>query len=160
MTNPTKPSPGGTNITLAKEEDIPRIKELVDAAYSKYIERIGKPPAPMLADWPELLETAKVFVLRSNEDIVGGIVLQPNAGKDSMEVNNAVVDPGAQGKGYGRILLEHAEEFARGKGFTALTLYTNAKMYENLTIYAKIGYVEVDRKVDEGYDRVYYRKEI
>ena len=37
-------------IRLADPDDVPRVKEVTDAAYRPYIERIGVVPAPMEAD--------------------------------------------------------------------------------------------------------------
>ena len=33
-------------------------------------------------------------------------------------------------------------------------------MTENLVLYPRLGYVEVDRCVDNGYDRVYFTKDV
>lgn len=54
----------GVTIVKATEGDIGTIKSIVDLAYGKYVERIGRPPAPMTADWPSLLATHDVYVLR------------------------------------------------------------------------------------------------
>lgn len=35
-----------------------------------------------------------------------------------------------------------------------LHLYTNEKMTENLSIYPKLGYVEVGRRTENGFNRV------
>lgn len=37
-------------IRLANPDDVPRVKEVTDAAYHPYIERIGVVPVPMEAD--------------------------------------------------------------------------------------------------------------
>jgi hypothetical protein len=39
-----------------------------------------------------------------------------------------------------------------------LILYTNEAMVENLAIYAHMGYVEVDRRTEDGYRRVFMEK--
>ncbi|KAF4949242.1 hypothetical protein FSARC_13548 [Fusarium sarcochroum] len=150
------------SLQRAQVEDIPSIKSIVVAAYTKYIERIGKPPAPMTADYTALLATANVFVLQNHGDkaIVGAIVLQHEPGADHVKVGNLVVDVAAQGRGYGGVLMRYAEEFARSRGCLALTLFTNVKMYENLGLYPKMGFVESERKTEDGYERVYFRKEL
>jgi GNAT superfamily N-acetyltransferase len=60
--------------------------------------------------------------------------------------------------GLGRTLLEFAEAEARRQGFKSVYLYTHEKMTENQTLYAKIGYVEFDRRTEKGLARVYMRK--
>ncbi|KAI8682115.1 N-acetyltransferase domain-containing protein [Fusarium keratoplasticum] len=146
----------------ATPQDVPAIKAIVDAAYTKYIERIGKPPAPMTTDYEEVLQSHDVFVLRKKEDdiIVGSIVLGHQQGSDAVKINNLVVDVTAQGRGYGGVLMRYAAEFAKSRGCSALELFTNVKMWENLGLYAKMGFMETERKTDEGYERVYFRKDL
>ncbi|PTB69526.1 acyl-CoA N-acyltransferase [Trichoderma citrinoviride] len=157
----------GLTIRRAKSDDIPLLQAIVNASYSKYIDRIGKPPAPMLADYAQLLTTRDIFVLETTstpeggedvEGLVGSIVLGVDAEGDAVTVNNLVVEPAAQGRGYGRVLMDFAEEFARGKGLSCVSLYTNVKMHENVGLYLKLGYVETERRTEDGYERVYFRK--
>lgn len=152
-------------IQPAKEEHVPQIKAMVDAAYTKYIERIGKPPAPMNADYMEILKTHDVYVLRDGNDLAGSIVLHEDKSDSDptltiIKVNNVVVNPSCQGRGYGRILMEYAELEARKRGMNVIELFTNVKMVENLGLYVKLGYTETGRRNEDGYDRVYFRKEL
>lgn len=162
MADPSRSSSNGVSIVRAKVEDAPAIKSMVVAAYSKYIERIGKPPAPMLTDYEEVIKTEDVFVLQTGDDqkVVGSIVLDLHDAQDSIKINNLVVDPSTQGRGYGRVLMKHAEDVARAQGSRAITLYTNVKMFENLILYPKMGFKETERKIDAGYERVYFRKDL
>ena len=43
-------------------------------------------------------------------------------------------------------------------GLARVTLYTNARMHENLVLYPRLGYVEIDRRREDGFDRVYFEK--
>ncbi len=52
----------------------------------------------------------------------------------------------------------HAEAAARAAGFRTITLYTNELMAENIALYARRGYVEVERRQEKGHRRVYMRK--
>ncbi|TFB04049.1 hypothetical protein CCMA1212_003975 [Trichoderma ghanense] len=160
----------GLSIRRAKQDDVPRVQAIINASYSKYINRIGKPPAPMLADYAKLLETRDVFILEAaSEDegggepavkMVGSIMLGVTAEGDAVTVNNLVVEPAAQGRGYGRVLMDFAEEFARGKSLSSVFLFTNVKMHENIGLYLKLGYVETGRRTEDGYERVYFRKQL
>ncbi|KAH8884378.1 acyl-CoA N-acyltransferase [Thozetella sp. PMI_491] len=161
MAEPAVAPTPGPRIEKAKPENVTKIKAMVDAAYSKYIPRIGKPPAPMLADYNKVIEANDVFVLQPDDgDVIGSIILTIEDGADSVKVNNLVVDPAAQGRGYGRVLMAFAENFAKERGYAALTLFTNVMMHENMVLYPKLGFVETGRKTEDGYQRVYYRKEI
>lgn len=154
--------PAGVIITAATRDDVPAVRSMVIAAYSHYTERIGRPPAPMTADYDELLTTHEIFVLREGpgSEAVGSIVLLATDDSDAVQINNLVVDVAAQGKGYGKLLMKFAEDFARQKGRKALELYTNVKMYENTRLYPRLGFEETGRRVEDGFERVYYRKEV
>lgn len=156
------PSPRGTSILRAQTADVAHIRRMVNTAYEKYVSRIGRPPAPMTADYGALVTTHDVFVLAADEggDIVGSIVLQADQETKIMHVNNVVVDPVAQGKGYGRVLFDCAENWARMKECNQLALFTNVRMVENLALYTKIGYKETERKTEDGFERVYFRKSL
>lgn len=159
MIDPSFVSEDGLAISRATTEDIPTIKSIVDAAYSKYIERIGKPPAPMTADYYQVINTHDVFVLQDPEKrIVGCIVLCLDSESDSIRIDNLVVDPLTQGRGYGRVLMNYAEDIARLQRCSALTLYTNVKMDENFRLYVKMGSAETGSKIEDGFERVYFRR--
>jgi ribosomal protein S18 acetylase RimI-like enzyme len=145
-------------VERAKAEDVFAIKIMVVAAYSKYIERLGKLPAAMNSDYDKLLETQNVYVLRLGGRVVGSILLSRDG--DAIKVNNLVVDPSAQGRGYGRALMDYAEYMARAQGLAAVTLFTNEKMHENIALYMKIGFTETGRKAEDGFNRVFFRKNL
>ncbi|KAL7805527.1 acyl-CoA N-acyltransferase [Trichoderma aethiopicum] len=159
----------GLRIRRAKLDDISPLRAIVNASYTKYIDRIGKPPAPMLADYAKLLDTRDIFILETtskNEEgspvvqMVGSIILGVDAEGDAVTVNNLVVEPAAQGRGYGRVLMDFAEEVAREKGLSCVSLFTNVKMHENVGLYLKLGYEETGRRTEDGYERVYFRKQL
>lgn len=145
-------------VERATSADVPAIKPMVDAAYSPYIERLGKLPAAMTADYRKLIETRDVYVLRANSSVVGSIMLSRS--EDSVRVSSLVVDRSVQGRGYGRVLMDHAEHVARMQGLAAVTLFTNERMHENIALYTKIGFTETGRRTEDGFNRVYFRKEL
>jgi len=149
---------GPVHVDAARQEDVEAIRGMMAAAYGKYIARIGKPPAPMTADYAGPVAQGRVFVLRGPEGLLGSILIGSEA--DAVTVNNLCVAPAAQGKGYGRMLMDYAEAVARADGLAAVTLYTNEKMHENIAMYAKLGFVETGRRVEDGFARVYFRKEL
>ena len=54
--------------------DLPAIDRLVDEAYRKYVDRIGRRPAPMDADDAAMLGQANVWVLGSAAGLQGALV--------------------------------------------------------------------------------------
>jgi N-acetylglutamate synthase-like GNAT family acetyltransferase len=148
----------GTSIRRATPADLTGIQRLITDAYTKYIERIGRPPAPMTADYSAALEHSRVWVLESGDAIVGALVTEDRA--DHLLLETVAVAPGAQGSGYGRLLLERAERDAVELGLTEVRLYTNEAMTENLSFYPRHGYRETGRAVQDGFRRVYFSKAV
>lgn len=146
-------------IRPATSSDVDDIVRIVHAAYAVYSDRIGRPPAPMAVDYRALVaDTEHVVVLVDDTEVAG--VLVSMAQPDHLLIENVAVAPWAQGRGHGRTLLAHAEDLARTHGLTQVRLYTNAQMTENLRLYPKLGYTEMDRRTDNGYHRVYFIKTI
>ncbi|HET9198191.1 MAG TPA: GNAT family N-acetyltransferase [Solirubrobacterales bacterium] len=132
--------------------------ELVDAAYGHYVERIGMLPGPMTNDYADVIRTRQVTVAERQGAIVGIIVLTVT--DEGFLVDNVAVHPSHRGTGLGRALLQFAEAEAQRAGFDAIYLYTHEKMTENLALYARIGYVEYDRRSQGAFSRVYLRKHL
>lgn len=128
----------------------------MNAAYRHYVERIGRPPGPMTEDYAKVIQERRATVADDREKIIGVLVLAVT--EEGFLLENVAVDPSHHGKGLGRILLEFAEAEARREGFASIYLYTHEKMTENQVLYAKIGYVEFDRRTEKGLARVYMRK--
>jgi GNAT superfamily N-acetyltransferase len=112
----------------------------------------------MTADYSAVLEHSRVWVLESGGAIVGALVTEDRA--DHLLLETVAVAPGAQGKGYGRLLLERAECDALELGLTEVRLYTNEAMTENLSYYPRHGYRETGRALQDGFRRVYFSKTV
>jgi ribosomal protein S18 acetylase RimI-like enzyme len=140
----------------ARPADAPRLTEIVQAAYGHYVERVGRPPRPMLDDYAEVIRRDQVVVAERRGEVVGLVVLQ--VGDEGFVVDNVAVDPAYKGSGVGRALLERAEAEARRAGFDSVALYTHERMTENLALYERIGYVEYDRRSIGDAFLVYLRK--
>jgi GNAT superfamily N-acetyltransferase len=145
-------------IREAAQADAPAVKACVVASFDQYVKRIGKPPAPMLLDFPAEIEARHVWVAETKRTTVGVLVQYET--EDGFYVDTVAVAPPHQGSGVGRALLQFAEQEALRRGFDSIYLCTNARMTENQIFYPKMGYIEVDRKLDKGYDRVFYRKSL
>lgn len=145
-------------IRAATADDLPAIQSVVNDAYGRYIPRMGRPPAPMSADYADLVARGLAWVLTMGNDVAGLIVLRREA--DGLLVSNVAVASTHQGRGLGRHLLDHAEAHARRNGIDELRLYTHVLMHENLAIYTRLGWQEYDRAEQDGYNRVFMRKRL
>jgi ribosomal protein S18 acetylase RimI-like enzyme len=143
---------------LATDADEAAIVACVRAAYAPYLLRMDREPAPMTDDYAARIAAGRVQVLDGGDGIDAVLVFWPEGGDLFLE--NIAVAPAAQGQGIGRRLLLWLEDEARARGLEAITLYTNAVMTENLAFYARLGFVETDRRRDAGYDRVFVRKPV
>ena len=135
-------------IRPANLSDADAVASCVNAAFTPYIARIGKPPAPMLADFPKIIAAGKVWVAEIDGQVVGVLVqYETEAG---FYIDTVAVLPALQGTGVGRALLLFAESEATRRGFRSIYLCTNVKMTENQVFYPRIGYVEYERKTGSG----------
>lgn len=143
-------------IRKARHSELDQVEACAVAAYSRYIERIGKAPAPMVADFAASIENETLYVIADDEKICGFVVFY--ARDDHVHLENVALDPLSQGQGLGMRLIEFVEQRARADGYARVELYTNAKMTENLGLYPRLGYQQFDRRIEDGFDRVYFRK--
>ncbi|PWU27138.1 GNAT family N-acetyltransferase [Pseudomonas sp. RW407] len=143
-------------IRQATPDDAPAIARLVDEAYSPYIPRIGRKPAPMLDDYRQVIAEADVFVCALDGEVAGVLVLRPQSPVVLLE--NIAVAPAFKGRGIGKALLAFCEDYARARRLEAIELYTNQLMTENIALYTKLGYQETHRATEDGFARVFMRK--
>jgi GNAT superfamily N-acetyltransferase len=145
-------------VRRASPADTAALRAVAIAAYEHYTPRIGRPPAPMMADYAAAVHDNETWVAAEGAVILAFIVLIPRA--DHLLLDNLAVLPSAQGRGIGSRLLELAEDQARSRGLGEVRLYTNEVMTENLTYYSSRGYTETHRGEQDGYRRVFFRKPV
>jgi ribosomal protein S18 acetylase RimI-like enzyme len=142
-------------IRRALPDDADRIGAIARGAYARYIARIGREPAPMVANFAQEIAAGHVVVIHSGGTVAGYMIAWPET--DTYFIDNIAVDPARQGKGLGRRLIEHAVGEARRFQLPSIRLYTNVAMTENLSMYAHLGFVETHRATEKGFHRVYLR---
>jgi GNAT superfamily N-acetyltransferase len=151
---PSDNPPGPLGLRRATADDLPAIRAVIAAAYARYLPRMDKPPAPMSRDYGPSIEAGTTWVTGS--PITAVLTLCPR--DDHLYVENIAVDPSAQGRGLGRALMEFAEQEAARRTLNRMALVTHEVMTENQAIYARFGYVEIERRTEDGYRRIYLEK--
>lgn len=149
---------GAFEFAAAREQDAPAMAALAVAAYDVYVERMPRPPAPMLLDYSQVVADGDTILAWREGEVVGMItvVVEP----DGVLIQNVAVAPQTQGSGLGSRLLAHAEQIARDAGKPQLRLYTNEAMTENLEFYRRRGFAEVRRAEEHSYLRVFFVKHL
>jgi ribosomal protein S18 acetylase RimI-like enzyme len=144
-------------LRTARPDDCAAVEAIVAAAYSVYVERIGKAPGPMLDDYAGLIASGAVSVLEDPDGVIATLIVLL-AKPDHLLLDNIAVHPNRQGRGLGRRLIAFAESEALRLGYTELRLYTHQRMTENIALYTRLGFRETGRGHDAGYDRVFMTK--
>jgi ribosomal protein S18 acetylase RimI-like enzyme len=132
-------------LVQAREEDAVAIRKLTREAYAKWVPMIGREPKPMTADYAEAVKNHRFDLLYVNEELAA--LLETIRCADHLLIENVAVSPSCQGRGYGRMLMAHAEKLAASSNFQQVKLYTNKLFAENVKLYIKLGY-RVDREED------------
>ena len=133
-----------STIRQATADDIDAVMDCSKSAYKKFTARIGYEPLPMVTDYAEPIANLQVWVLAENEAVSGVLVLHPEP--DHLLVYSVAIRSEFQGMGYGRKLMNFAEEQAREGGYRMIELYTNERMTENVAFYKRLGYEQYDRR--------------
>ncbi len=143
----------------ARPAEAETLHRIVNESYAHYIERMGKPPGPMLDDYARRIEDGQAWVLEIDGTIAGLVVLEDD-GQGALLLDNIAVAPSAQGQGVGRRLIAFTESEAHRRGCQEVRLYTHVLMVENIALYTRLGFRETGRVSEKGFDRVYMAKSL
>lgn len=145
-------------LRVAESPDLNFVKNCAASAYAKYVERMGKKPAPMVADFKSHIQRGEIDIVLSNDHPAGYCISFDKV--DALFIENIALLPSQQGNGLAVLIFDALEERARQLGLKKLALYTNEKMYENLDLYPKLGFVETGRREEDGFHRVFFEKQL
>lgn len=146
-------------IRQAVADDEVAVRACAEQAYVQYVSVIGRKPAPMSADFRAQIAAGHVHLsIGEHDELRGFIVFFPV--DQYMFLENVAVSKAGRGKGIGKSLVQFCETQAIRLGLGSVHLYTNVKMTDNLSIYPRLGYVEVQRRSEDGFERVYFEKRL
>jgi ribosomal protein S18 acetylase RimI-like enzyme len=140
----------------ARGEEAGAIRELLEAAYSVYVPRMGRLPLTMGTDFAAAIRDHLVWVLMEDDRLLAVLHLLSRA--DHLFIDDVAVRIDRQRQGIGKRLLAFAETEARRRGHREIRLFTNATMVENIALYQSLGYREFRREPCQGTDIIYMRK--
>ncbi|MER9953484.1 GNAT family N-acetyltransferase [Mesorhizobium australicum] len=127
----------------AATADAATIRNIVRAAYAKWVPVIGREPLPMRADYDKAVAEHPFELAVEDGRLVG--MIETTLADDHLWIENVCVAPEAQGRGIGRLVLERAETKAREAGRPELRLLTNGAFEANVSLYKRHGYT-IDRE--------------
>ena len=112
-----------------------------DAYIPAYMAALGYIPKPAEEDYSPRIDRGEVWILNCDDRDVGVTVLEERP--DHLLVYSIAVSLAEQRQGYGRALLEFADQRAIAIGVDEIRLHTNVRMQGNITLYRQHGYVAV-----------------
>jgi GNAT superfamily N-acetyltransferase len=134
-------------------------RALTRTVYAKWISCIGREPKPMTADYDAAVRDHWIDLLDEDGRLVGLIEMMP--APDHLWIQNIAVRESAQGKGFGKMLLAHANGVARRIGVPEIRLNTNAAFTANLGFYARAGFAETRREqLPDGGTAVFFARPV
>lgn len=145
-------------IRRATSDDAKAVHAIAQSAYRHYEQALGIRPAPLTTDYRLSIATQDVWLAMADAGSICGFVIVDI--DEHYWIDNIAVSPCHQGFGVGRCLLRHAERGAENCGFSSIYLLTHALMTDNRRWYARQGYIELDRRIDSGRDRIFFVKRL
>ena len=86
------------------------------------------------------------FVALEDGEIVGGVgIAELDGPKNCAELQKLYLDDSVKGKGYGKELMQIAEDFARSVGYESLYLETHTNLSVALKLYEKMGFLPIEK---------------
>jgi ribosomal protein S18 acetylase RimI-like enzyme len=131
----------------ATAADAAAVRALTRESYQKWVAVTGREPLPMRVDYDEALQKHRFDLLYEGDTLAA--VIETAQEPDHLLIVNVAVSPAFQKRGYGRLLMAHAEKIAGEAGRDTLVLYTNSLMAENIALYRRLGY-RIDREQPFG----------
>ena len=145
-------------IRQALINDYPSVKDCAKAAFEPYAERMGKEPVTMQADFISHIRNNHLHVFELQNAVVAYVVFYLKG--DHVLLDNIAVHPTHSGHGYGKQLIQFVETAAGSYQVPTVELYTNVLMTESIALYLSLGYQEFDRRTEDGFDRLFFRKTV
>ena len=151
-------SDGPVTLRRAMSEDADRVREIVRAAYAKWVPVIGREPMPMRVDYAQAVIAHRIDLLLQGGEPAG--LIETRAEPDHLWIENVAVRPENQGRGLGRRLLGWAEALADDAALPELRLLTNEAFADNVALYQKLGYRIDEREPFMGGITLYMSKRV
>lgn len=133
----------------AAKRDIPALSDIFKRAFEG-VNEFGDPTDYL--DRARTGDNMRLIVAQDDAGKIGGFVMAAITDwRKTLDIEQLAVDPGFQGKGIGRRLMEQAEVFAKKEGARRLTLHVRVNNDKALHLYESMGYARI------GLENSYYQ---
>lgn len=108
-------------------------------------------------------ERRAYFVALEDGRVIGGAGIAEFPGIEACaELQKLYLDDSVKGKGYGKALMQIAEDWARAAGYKALYLETHTNLSVALKLYEKMGFRQIERPCSTQHSTMnrFYLKEL
>lgn len=145
-------------IRPAELQDMGSVMDCIKKSFEPYISILRQIPNALNADLKKIIDSQNLFVATIDDKIVGTIEIIIN--HESINLEKLSVLPYFRGKGIGKKLISYAEFLAKENRIKKIKLFTNERLIDNIRYFKKNGFSETDKKVENGFKRVYFEKNI
>ena len=126
-------------------------------AFQPYCGEMGRAPAPMTADYAHHLQQDVVFTAEEGDLLIGFAIIMQKT--DGFWLETIAILPDYSGMGIGTKLMHAIERYLRSRT-SSYQLYTNEVMRDAQSWYKTLGFYETDRRIGDGFQRIYYQKKL
>jgi GNAT superfamily N-acetyltransferase len=145
------PSFGTQSFVIRKPRgrDLQPLHYLIDSTYDEMVAHLGIPPWPQRANLAWLIHSGTLWVLEAGGCIAATIRLDVYWTFVKLEL--VTVLPQFQRRGYGRALIEFAEQRTRHLRRGSMQLMTHERMVDAIDFYLHLGFAEMRRYKLQGH---------
>ncbi|WP_050180203.1 GNAT family N-acetyltransferase [Domibacillus robiginosus] len=105
----------------------------------------------------QYVSRGRCFLFEKGKEVIGVYVLLPTSPR-TIELVNIAVKKSCQGNGFGKRLIAHAIEQARGEGYRTIEVGTGNSSFAQLALYQKCGFSITG--IDHGFFLRHYEEAI
>jgi len=139
------------------------MQQSVEEFFTKCFKAVGIPYSPMdrhadiAAVEQYYMQNGCFWCLFDNEILIGTVAIRTiDIDNKVIELKRMFVMPDHQGKGYGRLLLEHAIAYAREQKYNKICLDTRRQFSAAQHLYRSCGFQETEKYNDNERAELYF----
>ncbi len=151
------------DIVIFKED----MQKKVDSFFAKCFSAVGIPYSPndRHADIANVeqyyMKNGCFWCLLDNDDLIGTVAIRVIYNINQVvELKRMFVLPEHQRNGYGRLLLNHAIDYAREQQYSKICLDTRKQFSVAQHLYRSVGFREADRYNDNEHAELYFELDL